>query len=159
MEHIFKLYCLPFYETCRLLKQSPCFPNSETSSLCSWIHTVCARPLHLWVLLFCTFFSRVGFPFSRWIASCLPGCATALCYTMMAVNNDQYKGARTQTHTNRHQCLEARPISRRICSLVIMDNNTTLGTNCYTITRPAVKLPDTAVCSASGKIKSRPVIC
>ena len=112
-----------------------------------------------WVLLFCTFFSLVGFPISPWIASCLPGCATALSFTMMAANNDQHK-AHTHTHTHTHtppartlwKCSQCRG---RICSTVITGNNTTLGTNCYTILRPLAELAGAAVCITCSKKKKK----
>lgn len=137
--HIFYLYCLLLYYTPSLLKQTPCCwpnqcrsPNNETSSLCSWIH-VCSPTAFLSVALLYFLFTG-GFPnlpvnsfLSLWT-----------CNSTQFHNDGSKQWPEQSTHINHHERSEIQPISGRICSFIIMGNNTTLGTNCHTIPRPVV---------------------
>lgn len=87
----------------------------------------------------------VRFPVLLWMAPCLPERGTVHSFTM-SKDNDQHT-ARTRCH----QHSEMQPISRRICSSIIMCNNTALGTNCYTTLRPAMKVADKAFSAKSRK--------
>ncbi|MEQ2166475.1 hypothetical protein GOODEAATRI_028564 [Goodea atripinnis] len=73
--------------------------------------------------------------------------------TMMAANNDQRK-AHTQITTNIRKRSQ---FQKRIRSFVIMDNNTTLGTNCYKILRAVLDLASAVFCTRQSK--NRPGIC
>lgn len=53
--------------------------------------------------------------------------------------------------TRCHQHSEMQPISGRICSSIIVCNNTALGTNCYTTLRPAMKVADKVFSAKSRK--------
>lgn len=153
--YIFYFYCPPLYDTSCLLRQTPrcqtnqCgSPNNETSSLCSWIH-VCSPTASLSVALLYFLFTG-GIPnlpvnsfLSPW-----------MCNSTRLHNDGSKQWPAQSTHTNHHERSEMQPISGRICSLIIMgNNNTTLGTNCYTILRPVVKLANTAVCTTHSKKK------
>lgn len=126
---IFHFYCSQLYDTLSLLKQTPrcqtnhCkSPNNETSSLCSWIH-VSSPTAFQSVALLCLLFTG-GIPnlpvnsfLSPW-----------MCNSTQFHNNGSKQWPTQSAHTNHHEHLEMQPISGRICSNVIMGNNTTLGT-------------------------------
>ena len=139
--------CIELVGTNSLLPDKPIQrPNNKTSSLCSWIR-VCSPTAFLSVALLYNLFTG-GIPnlpvnsfLSPWMCNS----------TMMAANNDQHK-AHTQITANSDS--EMQPISERICSFVIMDNNTTLGTDCYTILRPAVELSRVVFCTTKQRKKS-----
>lgn len=140
-----KLVAPPLYDTSSLLKQPPCCqkkycrnPNNETSSLCCWIH-VCSPTAFLSVGLLYFLFTG-GFPnltVNSFVCPWMCNSSQFLQWWHQTMTSTQH------THTNHHEHSEVQPISGRICSSIIVGNNTTAGTNRYSILRPVVKVANT----------------